>query len=67
MKIGFRFFQLIIVLLIILFTTKMLIKILQFLGFPFEYYAVYISVFVAILLFIGVLPDSKYAYNIFSH
>ena len=45
----------------------MLIKILQFLGFPFEYYAVYISVFVAILLFIGVLPDSKYAYNIFSH
>ena len=67
MKIGFRFFQLIIVLLIILFTTKMLIQILQFLGFPFEYYAVYISVFVAILLFIGVLPDTKYVYNIFNH
>ena len=67
MNVGFRFFQLIVILLIILFTTRMLIKILQFLGFPFEWYAVYISVFIAILLFIGVLPDSKYAYNIFVH
>ena len=65
MNIGFRFFQLIIIILVLIFFTKILVKILQFLDFPFESYSMYISIFIAIMLFVAVLPDTKYKYGVF--
>ena len=62
---GLRLFKLVIIILFIIFFIKVLNNIFFFMVFNFESYAIYLVIFVFIMLFIGILPEKKYKYETF--